>query len=107
MTSTGSADVPDPAGERDADDLAGVLESAERILSAAFAEPVRMGEIERLTESRRRLLARLEAFVAVAEDTGRLPALRGTASRLLDGLRRSWPESESLPLYPAFRTESP
>ncbi len=52
---------------------------------------------------RARILARLEAFVAVAEEFGHLPAMRGTASRLIELLMKRWPETEILPLYPAFR----
>jgi hypothetical protein len=52
---------------------------------------------------RQRLLARLQAFIATAEECGQLPALRGTASRLLSMLETSWPETLPLPLYPAFQ----
>jgi hypothetical protein len=52
---------------------------------------------------RSRLLARLEAFIATADDFGYLPAMRGTASRVLEVLRTRWPETPPLPLYPAFR----
>jgi hypothetical protein len=52
---------------------------------------------------RQRLLARLEAFVDVAEDVDQLPGLRGTASRVLEELAKRWPGTDPLPLYPAFR----
>jgi hypothetical protein len=52
---------------------------------------------------RPRLLSRLEAFVTTAEAHHRLPALRGTAQRVLEVLRRHWPTTPPLPLYPAFR----
>jgi Ser/Thr protein kinase RdoA (MazF antagonist) len=48
-----------------------------------------------------RVLARLQAFLEVAD--GRYPALRTTASRLLDHLTTQWSDVEPLPLYPAFR----
>ncbi len=54
---------------------------------------------------RQRLLARLEAFIATAEEFGQLPALRGMASRLLEVLHKAWPETPPLPLYPAFQRE--
>jgi hypothetical protein len=54
---------------------------------------------------RPRLLARLEAFIATAEEFDQLPAVRGTASRLLEVLDKRWPEISPLPLYPAFRKE--
>ena len=56
---------------------------------------------------RQRLLARLEAFIATAEEFDQLPALRGTANRLLEALHRQWGETPPLPLYPAFQRASP
>lgn len=52
---------------------------------------------------RQRILARLEAFVLTSEEFNELPALRGTAARLLELLGKRWPESPGLPLYPAFQ----
>lgn len=52
---------------------------------------------------RSRFLALLEAFIATAEEFDHLPAMRGTASRVLEVLRNRWPETQPLPLYPAFR----
>jgi hypothetical protein len=52
---------------------------------------------------RQRLLARLEAFVDVAEEFNQLPGLRGIAARVLHELGKLWPETDPLPLYPAFR----
>ena len=52
---------------------------------------------------RQRLLARLEAFVAVAEEFNQLPGLRGFAGRVLQALGKLWPGTDPLPLYPAFR----
>jgi hypothetical protein len=51
---------------------------------------------------RPRLLSRLEAFVTTAETYQRRPAMRGTAQRVLEVLRRHWPATPPLPLYPAF-----
>jgi hypothetical protein len=55
---------------------------------------------------RPRLLARLEAFSTTAAEFKQLSGLQGAASRLLDILRRRWPDSQPLPLYPAFRDET-
>jgi len=52
---------------------------------------------------RQRLLARLEAFIGVAEEFNQLPGLRGIAGRVLQELGKLWPETDPLPLYPAFR----
>jgi hypothetical protein len=56
---------------------------------------------------RPRLVARLEAFITTAEAYHRLPAMRGTAHRVLEALRRRWPATHPLPLYPAFRQDAP
>jgi thiamine kinase-like enzyme len=53
---------------------------------------------------RQRILARLEAFVTTSEEFGRFPAVHDTAGRLLDVLGERWPETQSLPLYPAFQS---
>jgi hypothetical protein len=52
---------------------------------------------------RPRLVSRLEAFMTTAEAYYRLPAMRGTAHRVLEVLRRRWPATPLLSLYPAFR----
>ena len=52
---------------------------------------------------RQRLLARLEAFVDVAEEFNQLPGLCGIAARVLHELGKLWPGTDPLPLYPAFR----
>ncbi len=52
---------------------------------------------------RPRVLARLEAFITTSEEFGHLPAMRDTAARLLAVLSKRWPDTEPLPLYPAFR----
>jgi hypothetical protein len=53
---------------------------------------------------RSRLLARLGAFIETATSSNQLPALRATATALLDHLRRRWPDTPPLPVYPAFRS---
>lgn len=52
---------------------------------------------------RQRILSRLAAFIASADEFRRLPALRAMASELLPILRARWAETPDLPLYPAFR----
>jgi hypothetical protein len=39
----------------------------------------------------------------VAEEFNQLPGLRGIAARVLHELGKPWPETDPLPLYPAFR----
>ena len=56
---------------------------------------------------RPRLISRLEAFLTTAEASHRLPAMRGTAHRVLETLRRRWPATPPLALYPAFRQDAP
>ena len=51
---------------------------------------------------RPRLVSRLEAFITTAEAYHRLPAMRGTAHRVLEVLRRRWPATHPLALSPAF-----
>jgi hypothetical protein len=57
----------------------------------------------RISTTRQRILARLEAFITTAQEFNQLPDLRGTASRLLDLLQSRWRGTPSLPNYPAFR----
>lgn len=52
---------------------------------------------------RQRILARLEAFMATAQEFNQLPSLRNTSSQLLDLLRQRWSNVPPLPLYPAFQ----
>jgi hypothetical protein len=56
-----------------------------------------------LASLRQRVLARLQAFVTASEELGLFPAIHGTASHLVDALGERWPETQSLPLYPAFQ----
>jgi phosphotransferase family enzyme len=76
-----------------------LLNTLARHLERALEEDQSWG----LASLRQRVLARLEAFVNTSEDFSQLPALRGTASRLLTLLGKRWPESTQLPLYPAFQ----
>lgn len=55
---------------------------------------------------RQRVLARLEAFIETAEEFHQLPAIRGTASTLLERLRTAWRDVVPLPVYPAFQRVS-
>jgi len=55
---------------------------------------------------RQRILARLEAFIAVSKEFNQLSGLRGTSSQLLALLHRRWFDVIDLPLYPAFQEES-
>ena len=54
--------------------------------------------------SRGRILSGLEQYLLVSHALGGPTRLRGSSERLLAELRRRWPESAPLPLYPAFRT---
>jgi hypothetical protein len=51
---------------------------------------------------RRRLIGYLRAFVGVAEEYDRLPAVRATFAQVIDVLLRHWEGVEPLPCYPAF-----
>jgi hypothetical protein len=53
---------------------------------------------------RSRVLSRLEAFVKTSEEYGSLPHLRDCAMRVEAELKRRWPETDTLPLYPSFRS---
>jgi hypothetical protein len=76
-----------------------VVNTLSRHLEGALGEDRPWG----IATMRPRLLARLEAFIATADEFNQLPAVRGTASRLLEVLEKRWPEAPPLPLYPAFR----
>jgi hypothetical protein len=52
---------------------------------------------------RQRLLARLEAFIRVAEEFNHLPGMRDVADRVHEVLDKLWAGTDPLPLYPAFR----
>lgn len=52
---------------------------------------------------RSRILAHLQAFDMASTGSNQLPALRGTMAALLDHLHKCWPNTQPLPVYPAFR----
>jgi hypothetical protein len=52
---------------------------------------------------RQRILARLDALIAAAEQFNGLPALREMARETLEVLSARWHETPTMPLYPAFR----
>lgn len=52
--------------------------------------------------SRPRILSRLEAFISVATTTGFLPCFRDASIKLLSHLRKSWPETSNIELFPVF-----
>jgi hypothetical protein len=76
-----------------------LLTTLVRSLSRASEEDRTWG----IATLRQRVVARLEAFRAMSNASDQLPALHDAATRLLDVLRRSWPDVPALPLYPAFR----
>ena len=76
-----------------------LLSSLSRHLANAVEADGRWG----IATMRQRVLARLEAFVATAEEFDRRPALRHVATGSLEALRKTWPDVAPLPLYPAFR----
>lgn len=76
-----------------------MLNTLARHLESALRKDLHWG----ISTNRQRILARLEAFIATAQEFNQLPGLRGTASRLLDLLQQRWRGTPSLPDYPAFR----
>jgi hypothetical protein len=78
-----------------------LLYTLTRHFESALKEDVDFG----ISTIRQRILARLEAFIAVSQEFNQLSALRGTSSQLLDLLRRRWFNVIDLPLYPAFQGE--
>jgi hypothetical protein len=75
-------------------------------LSRSLAPALEADRTWGIATMRQRLLARLDAFITTAEEGSHLPALRDVASRLRDALRKAWPETSPLPLYPAFQRTS-
>jgi len=53
---------------------------------------------------RTRLIAHLDSFATIAQQSGHLPAMWQTAVRLHDAWQRHWPDVAPLPVYPAFQT---
>lgn len=76
-----------------------MLNTLTRHLESALRKDLNWG----ISTTRQRILARLEAFIATAQEFNQLPGWRGTASRLLDLLQQRWRGTPSLPDYPAFR----
>jgi Phosphotransferase enzyme family len=72
-------------------------------LSRQLAKAMQADRTWGIATVRQRLLARLEAFITTAEEFDQLPALRGMASRSLEILRKAWPDTPQLPMYPAFQ----
>ena len=56
-----------------------------------------------IASHRQRILARLEAFMRTSEEFGHFPAAHETFGGLRDTLSERWPETQLLPLYPAFQ----
>lgn len=71
------------------------------LFEGALQEDRRWG----ISTHRSRLLWYPHAFAARTAKCNALPGLRALTEALSDHLRQRWPESEPLPLYPAFREE--
>ncbi len=56
-----------------------------------------------IATTRSRILTRIEVFLATAHNANQMPELCNTYAKLLVELQQRWPETQSLPLYPAFR----
>lgn len=52
---------------------------------------------------RPRILSRLGAFISCAKSTGHLPKLREAATGLLTHLRKTWPETAEIDVFPVFK----
>ena len=55
---------------------------------------------------RQRITMRFDLLAETCDEFGMMPATGDTARRLAEQLRRQWPESEDMPLYPAFRADA-
>jgi hypothetical protein len=58
-----------------------------------------------VSTSRNRILTRLEILARIDNEFNHLPSIIGTASRLASTLCDIWPDSDTLPIYPAFNTQ--
>ena len=56
-----------------------------------------------IASHRQRILARLEAYMSTSEEFGHFPAAHETFGGLRDTLSERWPDTQLLPLYPAFQ----
>ena len=52
---------------------------------------------------RQRVIMRYEILADTCDEFALMPAIGETARQLASRLRRLWPDSEDMPLYPAFR----
>ena len=68
-----------------------------------FENVVKQDDTWGLASNRSRELTRLSRFADIAERTGELPALAELARSVATNLRKVWPTTEPLPLYPALR----
>jgi len=53
--------------------------------------------------SRPRVLSRLEAFISLTKTTGHFPHLTMAFIALLEQLKKLWPETSGMELYPVFQ----
>jgi hypothetical protein len=68
-----------------------------------FENTVKQDDTWGLASNRSRELTRLARFADVAERTGEMLALAEVARSMAGNLRRLWPGTEPLPVYPALR----
>jgi Phosphotransferase enzyme family len=68
-----------------------------------FENTVKEDDTWGLASNRARELTRLARFAEVADRTGELPAMAELARSVEVNLRRRWPNTEPLPIYPALR----
>lgn len=54
---------------------------------------------------RPRVLSRLEAFIACSKKIGHLPHFREASNHLLSHLKKIWPESQNIDVFPVFKTK--
>jgi Phosphotransferase enzyme family len=73
-------------------------------ISRHFADAIEKDLDFGISTIRQRILARLEAFIAISQEFNQLPGLRSTSSRLLELLCQRWFDVPHLPLYPAFQS---
>ncbi len=52
---------------------------------------------------RPRRLSRLEAFISCSWMTGHLPELREASTRLFNYLKKAWPETSLIDVFPVFK----
>ena len=68
-----------------------------------FENVVKQDDTWGLASNRSRELTRLGRFADIAERTGELPELAALARSVAENLRKIWPNTEPLPVYPALR----